>query len=215
MEEKLTQYQAYLFDMDGTLVDSEPLKGKALALACEAYGASVDYHCYKQVMGESWAVVTGHFFTQAGINPDLKEFNQHFRHHYEQLLSQQLTVHKGAEEYLCQLRQNGKRSALVSSAAGWMVETILKSLQLEHCFEVVITQEDVTKHKPDPEAYLLALERMKLSPAQAIIFEDSYAGICAARDSGCEVVAIKHQFNPQNDLSSALLAIDDYCDLLV
>lgn len=70
METVLKEYQVYLFDMDGTLVNSEPLKGKALALACGDYGSNVDFNLYKEVMGESWSVVTGHFFTHANISPN-------------------------------------------------------------------------------------------------------------------------------------------------
>ncbi|MEK6212566.1 MAG: HAD family phosphatase, partial [Vibrio fluvialis] len=62
----LKDCQAYLFDMDGTLVNSEPLKGQALALACQEYGQTVDHNIYKQVMGENWPMVTGHFFRHAG-----------------------------------------------------------------------------------------------------------------------------------------------------
>lgn len=78
-------YEVYLFDMDGTLVKSEPLKGKALALACLDYGATVDHNIYKEVMGESWQVVTNCFFKHADIAPSLSEFNLAFRSHYEQM----------------------------------------------------------------------------------------------------------------------------------
>lgn len=131
MESKLKDYTVYLFDMDGTLVNSEPLKGKALALACADYGVLVDHNIYKDVMGESWQVVTSHFFAHARISPDLAEFNRYFRAHYEQMLNKELELHVGAKAYIEQLKQEGKKCAVVSSAATWMVENILTSLQLE------------------------------------------------------------------------------------
>ncbi|KHT44060.1 beta-phosphoglucomutase [Vibrio sinaloensis] len=211
----MEQYQAFLFDMDGTLVNSEPLKGLALAKACADYGAEVDFNIYKQVMGESWPVVTGHFFQHAGISPDLAEFNTHFRAHYEALLSSELELNHGALTYLQYLKEQGKTCAVVSSAATWMVDNILRALDLDELFDVVITQEHVSKHKPDPEAYLLALSQLDLPTEAAVIFEDSHAGISAGVSAGCDVVAIHHSFNGNNDLSQSIKQISSYQELLV
>lgn len=209
----MKNYDVYLFDMDGTLVNSEPLKGQALALACKDYGAEVDFNIYKDVMGESWPVVTGHFFSHANIAPELKEFNQHFRAHYERLLDENLTLNPGAKAYLENLKSAGKQCAVVSSAATWMVDNILQSLQLSGMFDVVITQEHVTKHKPDPEAYQLALNKLNVSPERTLVFEDSYAGVEAGTASGCDVIAIAHDFNGKNNLSKALKTIQSYQEM--
>ncbi|MDA0155679.1 HAD family phosphatase [Vibrio sp. Makdt] len=203
-------YEVYLFDMDGTLVNSEPLKGKALALACLDYGATVDHNIYKEVMGESWQVVTNHFFKHADIAPSLSEFTLAFRSHYERMLGEQLELNDGAKAYLESLKLAGKKCGVVSSAATWMVENILTSLKLEDTFDLVITQEHVTKHKPDPEAYHLALSGLNASPEQTIVFEDSAAGIKAGKASGCDVVAIQHEFNGKNDLSDTIKIINTY-----
>lgn len=203
-------YEVYLFDMDGTLVNSEPLKGKALASACLDYGATVDHNIYKEVMGESWQVVTNHFFKHADIAPSLPEFNLAFRSHYEQMLDEQLELNDGAKAYLNSLKLAGKKCGVVSSAATWMVENILTSLKLEDTFDLVITQEHVAKHKPDPEAYNLALSGLNASPEQTIVFEDSAAGIQAGKASGCDVVAIQHEFNGKNDLSGTIKIINTY-----
>jgi HAD superfamily hydrolase (TIGR01509 family) len=209
----MKEYQVYLFDMDGTLVNSEPLKGKALSLTCGDYCSDVDFNIYKTVMGESWSVVTGHFFKHANISPDLVEFNRHFRVHYEALLADNITLIKGAKSYIENLNRLNKRCAVVSSAANWMVDNILNALGLCDAFEVVITQEDVSKHKPDPEAYNLALEKLKVSSENALIFEDSNAGVLAGKASGCDVIAINHEFNGNNDLSGALKSIDSYDEI--
>ncbi|KDM93534.1 HAD family hydrolase [Photobacterium galatheae] len=206
-------YQAFLFDMDGTLVDSEPLKGLALALACQDFGASVEAVIYQGVMGENWQTVTGHFFRHAGISPDLDEFNQHFRTYYEALLTDRVSLNPGARDFIHALKAAGKQCAIVSSAATWMVEQILDDLQLNGLFDLVITQEHVSQHKPDPEAYVLALSRLNLSPHQALIFEDSEAGVIAGVKSGCEVIAFSHAFNGKNDLSQASRIISSYEDL--
>ncbi len=215
MESVVKEYQVYLFDMDGTLVNSEPLKGKALSLACSDYGSEVDFNIYKDVMGESWSIVTDHFFKHANISPVLTEFNRHFRAHYERLLSENLELNQGAKSYIEHLNALGKQCAVVSSAATWMVDNILTALDLRDAFEVVITQEHVTKHKPDPEAFNLALLKLGTTPEHALIFEDSNAGVLAGQSTGCEVVAVRHTFNGKNDLSGAVACIDSFSEMLV
>lgn len=211
----MKEYKAYLFDMDGTLVNSEPLKGLALSLACGHYGSDVDFNVYKGVMGESWSVVTGHFFKHAEINPDLPEFNQFFRGHYEKLLSEKLELNRGALDYLLHLKRSGRKCAVVSSTATWMVNSILAALGLTELFDVVITQEHVTRHKPDPEAYTLSLNQLGLKASEVLVFEDSNAGVEAGVAAGCDVVAFIHEFNRNNDLSKAIKFIVDYDEMFV
>ncbi|HFG2191163.1 TPA: HAD family hydrolase, partial [Vibrio cholerae] len=139
----------------------------------------------------------------------------YFRAHYEQMLNDELELNIGAKAYIEQLKLSGKKCGVVSSAATWMVEKILTSLQLDNAFDLVITQEHVTKHKPDPEAYTLALVKLAASPAQTIVFEDSTAGILAGKSSGCDVIAIMHSFNGKNDLSGAIKAICTYEEMFV
>lgn len=122
-------------------------------------------------------------------------------------------MNSGAKEYVEALKKSGKTCGVVSSAATWMVENILASLELENLFDLVITQEHVTKHKPDPEAYVLALEKLNASPDQTVVFEDSNAGVLAGKASGCDVIAIEHDFNGKNDLSGAIANIQSYDEL--
>lgn len=210
---KYNDYEVYLFDMDGTLVNSEPLKGLALAKACADYGSTIDSNIYKDVMGESWSVVTDHFFKHAEISPELAEFNVHFKRYYEELLIQKLEPISGVIEFIAHLKSSGKKCGVVSSAATWMVVNILNALNLSEVFDIVITQEHVSKHKPDPEAYQLALLKLGAQPQHTVVFEDSNAGVLAGIGSGCDVIAIKHEFNGKNDLSSALTLLTSYKEL--
>ncbi len=210
----MKNYDAYLFDMDGTLVNSEPLKGKALALACLDFDGHIDDTVYQDVMGKSWHIVTEYIFHHAAINPTLTEFNFHFQKHYQGLLDEQIDVNLGVREYLTYLNQKKYKCALVTSSKYWAVELILNKLRLRHFFDVIVTQEDVRNHKPDPEAYLLALSKIGVSTKNALIFEDSYSGVLAATRSGCDVVGFQHNFNHQNDLSSSQRLISDFSELI-
>jgi len=210
----MKNYTAYLFDMDGTLVNSEKIKGKALTETCRRFGGEVDASIYKKVMGSSWEFVARHFFNSAKIKPETEEFNTAFTPIYKGLLFNELLPNPNVIAFLNNLKSKRVRMGLVSSASRWMVNHIVAQLNLSAFFEVVITKENVIKHKPDPEAYLLALERLALPSSEVVIFEDSNAGLIAARKANCDVVAFKHEFNANHDLSLAIKVISDYDELL-
>ncbi len=209
----MKDYSAYLFDLDGTLVDSERLKGKALAETCRLFGGRVEASIYKEVMGESWFHVCNHFFKVAEIKPDVDKFNAKFKVIYQELLLKELLPNPNVKELLTKLKAKGKRLGVVSSAAPWMVDQILSQLELAEFFEIVITNEQVTKHKPDPEAYLLALKMLSLSGADVLVFEDSNAGLISAGKAGCDTVAFRHEFNVNNDFGAVIQVISDFAEI--
>ncbi len=198
--------------MDGTLVNSERFKGKALAEACRRFGGKVDLNIYKLVMGESWSIVTNYFFNSAKIAPDLDEFNTEFNKIYKKLLVEKLILNPNVKKLLVELAASGKKICVVSSAATWMVEQIINQLELSDYFDIVITGEHVKKHKPDPESYLLALEQLSLPGSEVLVFEDSNAGLIAANKAHCDAIAFRHEFNSNNDLSLAIQIISNFSE---
>jgi len=210
-----TNYSAYLFDMDGTLVDSERLKGKALTETCELFGGSADINIYKTVMGEKWEIVTSHFFHIAKISPNFEVFNAKFKVIYQNLLRKELKANPNAIKLLKYLKIKGKKLGLVSSASEWMVNHALEQLNLSHFFDIVICKELVNKHKPNPEPYLLALRKLGLPSSKVLIFEDSNVGLLAAQKANCNAIAFRHKFNTNNDLSLSLKIISDYNEIFI
>ncbi len=196
-------------------MDSEVLKSRSLAETCRLFGGEVDIDVYKAVMGEKWEIVTAHFFRNAGIVPDTKKFNEEFRKIYQKYLWNELEPNKNAVLLLKQLRSAGKKTGLVSSASGWMVEHVLEQLGLSEYFDVIVFKEHVTKHKPEPDSYLLATAKLKLPADEVLIFEDSHVGLIAAGRAGCDAVAFKHEFNVNNDLSMAVKVISDFNEIKI
>ena len=82
------------------------------------------------------------------------------------------------------------QTVLVTTASGESVGAILRQFDLGRAFDLVVTGDEVTRHKPDPEAYLLALARLQLEPAKCLAFEDSDVGVASARAAGIPVVRV-------------------------
>lgn len=206
--------KAYLFDLDGTLAASEVLKARALARACVSYGAEASHLIYADVMGEDWATVTGYFFKRYGLRPAFDEFNDRFRGFYLDLIEAGISATHGAVQFVTETRNSGTKIGVVSSAATWMVEKVLTKLDLQSSFDLVITGEDVARHKPDPEAYLSAISRLRVSAKETLVFEDSSAGLKAATAAGCRCIAVRHAFNTKHDFSGALREIETFNEVL-
>ncbi len=200
--------------MDGTLVDSEPLKGEALAQTCADFGGAVTSDAYKRIMGESIESVAKHFFKVAHIDPDIRLFLERFKETYLRILSGNATLIDGVDDFIVKLSQYTVKIGLVSSAYRWMVMNVLSQIGLENKFDIIITQEDVQRHKPDPQAYSLAVVKLDVKAGETLVFEDSTAGITAAKRAGCDIVAVIHEFNQEHDFSDSLLQINNYHTLL-
>jgi HAD superfamily hydrolase (TIGR01509 family) len=209
----LREYKGYLFDMDGTLVGSEKLKSIALTETCVYFGGKVDSHIYKDVMGNSWEDVVSLFYSNAGISPDIDDFEAKFKEIYAKKLKNDLEMTPGAKEFLQKLSEKNKNLGVVSSGSLWMVKQILEKFELSQFFDFIITGEDVTHHKPHAEPYLLALKKLSLNCKDVLIFEDTNAGVRSANSTGCDVIAIQHDFNINNDFNLALQVISGFNQL--
>lgn len=97
---------------------------------------------------------------------------------------------KEARSFLDYLKQEGYKICLCTNNATSIVEHILEHKQLDSYFDYVITSQQVTKAKPDPQMYLKALENIQLHAEECIVFEDTESGVLAARNAGIRVIAV-------------------------
>jgi HAD superfamily hydrolase (TIGR01509 family) len=205
--------KSVLFDLDGTIADTETLKAKALASAIEQFGGRPKSEIYKQVMGQSWESVTSAFFAESGIRVSLDQFNPAFREIYGRLIDEELAETRRIAPFLQLLKSKGILIGLVSSASPWMIHKTLLKLHIEDAFEVVISNADTVRHKPHPDAYLIALAKLRVEPSNAIAFEDSESGFQSARAAGLTVYGVKHLYNAGHsfDLCARTLTSFDEC----
>ena len=113
-----------------------------------------------------------------------------------EMQSRELPEKRGLREILDFFRSHGVKMAVASSSHRLPIERNLERSGIRACFEVVISGEDVSRGKPDPEAFLAAAERLGLSPADCYVFEDSLNGIRAGRAAGCCTVMIPDLIRP-------------------
>jgi HAD superfamily hydrolase (TIGR01509 family) len=102
-----------------------------------------------------------------------------------------LTPLPGATEWLARLKRAGWRQAIASSAPRLNVDAMLRALRFEPYFDAIVSSEDVTAGKPDPQVFLTAAARLDVPPPECIVVEDAAAGIDAARRAGMKSVGVR------------------------
>lgn len=107
------------------------------------------------------------------------------------------------KELLKELKEKGYLLALASQNEKIMIEKSLEWLGIKDYFQIILSLQDIKNKKPDPEIYLLAMERLGVKPEESIIIEDSESGILAAKKSGAYVVALQHPYSPQEHIKKA------------
>ena len=193
--------QAVLFDLDGVLLETEPLKARAHSSATAFFGGTVPPIFYANVMGMVHAEVRSAFMREGGIAPAPDEYSRVFREHYQHLVESEVRACPGALDLIAALRRENFSIALVTSSARWMLAGLLDRMFGPNAFDTTISADDVAAHKPAPDCYLKALA--DLQPDRAVAFEDTVTGVSAAAAAKLPVIAVRHELNAKHDLSRA------------
>lgn len=189
MKYSLNQFKAFVFDLDGTLIDSEKYHADGFAQAVELVSG------YRITEDERREFFEGHTSTfvpvlneRHGLQMDYADVLEHKRAHVREHFKTDLFP--GAVSFLKKWR--GRiRMALASNSPKRFVKNALIEGKMIDLFEAVCTADDVANRKPDPEMYQLVLERLNLSTHEVLIFEDSPAGVAAAQAAGCPFVMVE------------------------
>lgn len=176
-----------LWDVDGTLVDSEPLHARVLARTLEAEGLVPPPDLHAQVLGKSPRAIHAMFQQQQGLRCD---FDGWSARRWSIYLAQApaLRARPGADEAVRAAAARGWTQAAVSNSNLVAVEANLAAAGLRALLATVVGAEDFQRPKPDPEPYQVALRRLGVDAARAIAIEDSGPGARAAAAAGCRTL---------------------------
>ncbi len=181
---------AVLFDMDGTLVDSEHLTREVVEELMTEQGLGPSGLPDEGLHGVTWAQIAADL---VAAHPALHGLctadDLHARCH-RRWLSTPPPAMPGIVEALASARQTGLAIALATSAHGEAVDVLLQRDGFAGRFDARISADDITRSKPDPEIFLLAAERLGVAPERCLVFEDSLAGLRAAAAAGMASVAV-------------------------
>jgi HAD superfamily hydrolase (TIGR01509 family) len=189
-----------IFDMDGVLVDSEPLHKRAKELAFAEIGIVLPEAVYDSYKGRPDATMLPEIMAASGLSDKTYELSRRKKQLYEEI-EHELRAVEGAIEFVRWAAPRYK-IALATSATARNREATLRLLDLDHAFHALVDASGHARPKPDPEVFLVALEKLQLKPVDCWIIEDSVNGLRAAKAAGCFAAAITTTFD-RNTLSAA------------
>ena len=208
--------KAFIFDMDGVIIDSEPIHARAKMATLREYGINLSAEeigldkyvgrsaksfwedmkiRFPETFTEDWQVMAG------------KKYEK-----YMHILNNDASIHaiRGIPELLQRLKDGGYRIGLGSSSVRPMVKNVLTRFGIIGYFDALTTGDEVEHAKPDPAIYLLAAQRLGVKPENCIVVEDAASGVKAAKAAGMKCIAVRNPHSGQQDLSMADEIIEKY-----
>ncbi|QKJ19552.1 HAD family hydrolase [Microbacterium hominis] len=180
---------AVLWDMDGTLVDTEPYWMAAETPLVESFGGTWSHEQALGLVGLGLED-SARIFQEAGVRMGVREIIDHLTDDVMgQLADKGVPFRPGAQELLRSLRAAGIKTGLVTMSMRRMAQTVVDLIDFE-AFDVVIAGDDATRPKPFPDPYLQACEALGVTPDQVVAIEDSPNGLRSAVASGASVIGV-------------------------
>ena len=200
---------AILFDMDGTLVDSEPLWLEAEIEVMESVGCNWTQEDQLLCLGGPRERTESIMQERSkGVKP-IGFFGDQLDLIMARKLKEELSLIPNALEIISECRDYGLKVALVTASGGVLMNNVLQRFP-EDFFNTTVCADDVVKSKPDPAPYLLAAQKLEVDITKCVVVEDSITGVTSGLASGAQVIGIPHLVNlPVNDNLRIVKALSD------
>ncbi|MBI2443615.1 MAG: HAD family phosphatase [Candidatus Levybacteria bacterium] len=195
-----------IFDLDGLLIDSEPLWQDARKLCFQRHALDFNAISPEEVMGAGVRDNILLYKKRLGLTGETETLVAEYRQTFYDLglKEHELTLCQGAREFVTYLSEHGYQLAMATGGhTREMVEKILTSLELRKPFSLIVSSDEVSKGKPDPEVYIYTLKKLALSAGECVVFEDSVNGVKAGKGAGIYTVGVNRDERIRNALSGA------------
>jgi beta-phosphoglucomutase len=205
---------AFLFDMDGVIVDSNPVHKIALKQFCRQHGHDLtEEQLREKIYGRTNKDWIPNVF--GAISKELaRQYADEKEALFRELYRKDIAPLTGLLSFLDQSEQLGVPKAIATSAPRENVDFTLSLTGTEKYFSTILDESFVTRGKPDPEIYLKTAAALGFDPAQCIVFEDSLSGVLAGKAAGCKVVGVATTHTPE-ELRETDLVIHDFTEITV
>ncbi len=182
-----------IFDMDGVLIDSEPIHAAIERKLFDKLGIDVTEAVHRSYMGASndfmYTDLRSRFNLKESVS-ELKERDELFRSEYFNRLDT-IPLNEGLISLLNEIKSAGLKLAVATSSSPKIANILLNKCGIASFFDAIVTTSEAGESKPSPDVYLLAAQKIGVSPENCIVFEDSPNGLLAAKSAGMFCLVIQ------------------------
>lgn len=211
----MKQVKAVIFDMDGVIIDSEPIHSRVKMDTFAHFGIPFNAEDLARYMGRTSAAIFKETLAKCGrtdIQPEDMAAYKH-AHYLEILQSGEIAPVKGSVELIKSLHEAGIPLALATSSNVRVMNTVLDSFGIRPYFTSILSGGELPESKPNPAIYLISAERLGVAPADCLVIEDTTNGILAAKRAGMYCVAYRNPNSGKQDLSEADEIVDSLLEI--
>jgi len=209
-------FEAVIFDMDGVIIDSEPLHIKSDLMLLSDFGIAIENDVLNQYVGtadaEMWTDLRKRFSLDISVDEIMVKSIENKKLIFS---SEELEPVKGVRELLYEIKSKKLSIGLASSSPVDIIELILKRFEIRDYFEAVISGQEVAKGKPEPDIFLKAAKLLGKRPENCIVIEDSEHGVKAAKRAGMKCIGFispgsgKQNLTEADNIASSMEVVKD------
>ena len=201
-----------IFDMDGVIINSEPLHFEIEGQLLEELGGKFDRKSHEAFVGTTDYSIWMKLKEQFNLKPSVEEIIHMKKERFLKRIDEvQLT--ENFMDFMLTLYNQGYSMAIASSNNRKIVDAIVKRFGLGKYIKYIISGEEVKKGKPDPEIFLTVAKKIDVKPEECLVVEDAENGVKAAKAAGMKCIGLKNMGSGNQDLSLADLVISNFNQL--
>lgn len=211
----MKQYSAFLFDLNGTMIDDMHYHIKAWHRILNELGASITMEkmkeeCYGKNAELLERMFPGRFSMEEKNHMSIEKEKQ-----YQNEFRPQLALISGLDEFLTASHATGIKMAIGSAAIMFNIDFVLDGLNISKYFDALVSADNVSASKPDPETWQRCAEQLGVAPNNCLVFEDSPKGVDAALRAGmdCVVILTMHTPDEFSAFPNVIKFIEDFKDM--
>ncbi|MBZ4687215.1 MAG: pyrophosphatase PpaX [Clostridia bacterium] len=182
----MKKFKAYIFDLDGTILDSTPINIESFLYSCRVHlGKEVTLNEFRKLFGRPLLEQMQHYSKEKA-----QDMVETYRTYMDKIHDEKVKLFPGSIEVLKMLKENNIKCALVTSKARSFAQRALNLFDIDKYFDVKVFHEDCTNHKPHPEPYLLAIDKMGFPSYEILSIGDSPYDVIASREAGLKTAVV-------------------------
>ena len=208
--------KAVIFDMDGVIIDSEPLHYKVfMDYTKNKFGLTISDEEYKTFIGTTnfhmYSTLKEKYFIEGELTQLIEEYEEKCNEFF--MSSKTRKPIQGVDILVKNLHHNKIKLALASSSPRKSINMVLDMFDMNQFFDVKVSGREVKNSKPAPDIFLRAAELLNVNPEECLVFEDSQNGVAAAKAAGMKCIAFDNPHSGKQNLSRADMIIENFAEV--